>query len=92
MRTRLWPAVLALLALGSSACVMAPLQPGYTECGDFMGDDPCQPGQYCADATLSYCEPGCTSDVNCASNQECVKEYREQVGTCLNICTSCEYD
>ncbi|WIG99190.1 hypothetical protein KGD87_08360 [Myxococcus sp. SDU36] len=71
---------------------MAPLQKGYTECGGFMGDDPCQPGQYCADATFSECVPGCTSDVNCARNQECVKESGEQVGTCLNICTSCAYD
>ncbi|MFP2959335.1 hypothetical protein ACLEPN_16225 [Myxococcus sp. 1LA] len=92
MRSRSWLSVLAVLSFGASACVMAPLQPGYTECGDFMGDDPCQPGQYCADATLSYCELGCTSDVNCASNQECVKEYGEQVGVCLNICPSCAYD
>ncbi|MBU8894503.1 hypothetical protein DRW03_08275 [Corallococcus sp. H22C18031201] len=71
---------------------MSPLEHGYTECGDFVSDEPCQPGQYCVDATFNTCEPGCTSDENCADNQECVKEYGDFVGNCLNRCSHCGPD
>lgn len=90
MRARPWMALLAGLMLFGPGCIIAPLQPGYTECGDFIDDEPCQPGQFCVDSTFNECEPGCTSDVNCASNQVCVKEYGDQVGVCLNSCDSCD--
>ncbi|MEN0065398.1 MAG: hypothetical protein AAGA48_24850 [Myxococcota bacterium] len=54
---------------------------GFTECGDF---DECQPGTYCADATFGECLPGCTSDVNCASNQRCVDNEDDGVGVCAS--------
>jgi hypothetical protein len=69
---------------------------GITECGPVE----CQAGQYCVN-TIS-CEPGCTSDNNCTSNQTCAKAGGEQVGSCQNtggggkdcsafvsLCTSC---
>jgi hypothetical protein len=69
-----------------------PLERGYTECGDFLSNPPgtkvrCQPGQYCQDQTFSKCEPGCTSDANCAANQVCVKESGKNVGSCQNTTT-----
>ncbi|WP_226994323.1 hypothetical protein [Myxococcus hansupus] len=89
MRSRFLLAVVSVFALASSACVMAPLEQGYTDCGSFLDAEPCHPGQYCAESTLSRCELGCTSDENCARNQSCVKESGRQVGICLNKCPSC---
>ena len=71
-----------LLALG---CESASAVRGYTSCGDFGGDPvECQPGQYCYDVLYSECEPGCTSDVNCADSQTCIKAAGESVGDCQN--------
>jgi hypothetical protein len=58
---------------------------GFTECGSFNTDE-CQPGQYCGDATYGDCYVGCTSDVNCASNQFCDLSD----GTGLGTCAQCE--
>jgi len=48
----------------------------------------CQAGQYCADQVLGLCENGCLSNTNCASDQECIKEDGEDVGTCQNTDTT----
>lgn len=58
---------------------------GFTDCGDFPdGPVECQPGQYCVDPTFSECQPGCTSDVNCADGQTCEKMGADPVGNCVN--------
>jgi hypothetical protein len=89
-----WLLLVACGVVGATGCRIAPLEQGYTECGEFMSDGPelCQPGQYCVDPTFSECRPGCTSDENCARNQVCVKERYEQVGICHNRCTTCADD
>jgi hypothetical protein len=94
MSSRSWLVLLlACVVLGTPGCRIAPLEQGYTECGEFpSGPEHCQPGQYCVDATFSECRPGCTSDENCARNQTCVKEWDEQVGICHNGCTTCSDD
>lgn len=79
----------ALWAAGLVGCTSSQPSPtarqGFTACGEFpSGPVECQPGQYCADATFSRCEPGCTSDVNCAESQTCVKASGESVGDCVN--------
>lgn len=67
------------------ACASDTSNQGYTPCGDFpSGPVECQPGQYCVDATFSECSPGCTSDVNCAAGQMCVKFPGDSVGDCIN--------
>lgn len=82
MRSRLM--VLTCFAL-LGACASDTSNQGYTPCGDFpSGPVECQPGQYCVDATFSECAPGCTSDVNCADGQACVKPAGESVGDCVN--------
>ncbi len=48
----------------------------------------CQAGQYCADQLLALCENGCLSNANCASDQECIKEGGEDVGSCQNTDTT----
>jgi hypothetical protein len=83
-----WLFCLGLL-LGLGACGGVGDRDGYTYCGDFLGTTYCQPGQYCVDPTFSECVPGCTSDTNCAPNQICRKVDRQQVGTCVNRCSSC---
>ncbi|MEZ4470151.1 MAG: hypothetical protein R3F60_04960 [bacterium] len=40
----------------------------------------CQAGQYCVDDL--NCDPGCTSDQNCAANEFCDKAAGEAVGVC----------
>lgn len=76
------PLLLSLLAF---ACDGESQPRGFTACGDFpSGPVECQPGQYCADATFSECVPGCTSDVNCADSQTCVKPAGQSVGDCRN--------
>jgi hypothetical protein len=58
---------------------------GITACGDFGGSPKkCQPGQYCKDESLSMCENGCLSNVNCASDQYCDKSTGMTVGNCEN--------
>jgi len=64
-----------------------PTSRGYTDCGNFMGPKQCSPGQFCSDATFSECTLGCLSDVNCASNQECIKNGT-QLGVCENVVMS----
>ena len=88
-----WACLMACVVVGATGCRIAPLEQGYTECGEFQSVGPaiCQPGQYCVDATFSDCRPGCTSDENCARNQTCVKEWDEQVGICHNRCTTCAH-
>lgn len=51
---------------------------GFTECGGVT----CQPGQYCVDSRFDDCQPGCTSDVNCAENQSCQDPDFFNVGVC----------
>jgi hypothetical protein len=53
---------------------------GFTECN--FGMEECQPGQYC-NAEMLTCSVGCTSDVNCASNQFCNLDSGSP-GTCEN--------
>lgn len=59
---------------------------GYTSCGDFLagsgGENDCNPGQYCKDATFSKCASGCLSDVNCAGHEVCEKGNYRKVGSC----------
>jgi hypothetical protein len=77
----------AFLALGVSGCFFMDddtQDPGYTDCGSFLGGGSCAPGQYCTDSTFSECAIGCLSDVNCASNQYCYKSSDYQVGICEN--------
>lgn len=88
-------AAIAALCLGAvaSGCVFmdddsGPRVRGYTECGDFLGGATCSPGQYCADPGFSECALGCLSDVNCASNQACVKAGNAQIGVCENVVSS----
>jgi hypothetical protein len=58
---------LALLACGGGdTAVDDGLAPGHTSCGDIT----CAPGQYCFGPNL--CENGCTSDINCLDDEECV--------------------
>ncbi len=74
------------LALGCDGGARAPR--GYTACGDFpSGPVECQPGQWCVDATFSECTPGCTSDLNCADGQTCMKAPGQSVGDCQNATT-----
>jgi hypothetical protein len=56
------------------------LEQGFVACGDTE----CQPGQFCKDASLSYCELGCQSNNNCAADQSC-EEISDvtHVGTCM---------
>lgn len=54
------------------------LDQGFTVCGNAT----CQPGQYCFDSRFDDCQPGCTSDVNCASNQSCQDPDFLNVGVC----------
>lgn len=49
-----------------------------------FGNSTCQAGQYCQDD--AFCEPGCTSDLNCASNEFCEKDG-EAVGVCARCAT-----
>lgn len=53
---------------------------GFTECN--AGLTECQPGQFC-DSEMLSCSVGCTSDVNCASNQFCNLESGSP-GVCEN--------
>jgi hypothetical protein len=62
-----------------------PAARGFTDCGTVV----CQPGQYCFSAPASFCEPGCTSDVNCAVNQSCQDPDFANVGTCVNVGPVC---
>lgn len=56
---------------------------GKTSCGTFgLEKVSCSAGQYCEDQVLNTCSDGCTSDANCASNQYCIKEGGNNVGTC----------
>ena len=56
---------------------------GVTRCGDNPDRiSTCQPGQYCYNSYFARCEPGCLSDLNCASEQLCVKDPGKNVGTC----------
>ncbi|MFK7990552.1 MAG: hypothetical protein AB8I08_31310 [Sandaracinaceae bacterium] len=77
---------LLLLTLGLLAGCASDTRPrGFTDCGDFPdGPVECQPGQYCVDPTFSECQPGCTSDVNCADGQTCEKVGTNPVGNCVN--------
>lgn len=85
MRSQIF--IVACLAL-LGACASDTSDQGYTPCGDFpSGPVECQPGQYCVDATFSECSPGCTSDVNCAAEQMCLKFPGESVGDCVNDTT-----
>ncbi len=62
---------------------------GRTECGTFGTETQyCEASTYCSDFTLNICSDGCTSDNNCASNQECIKESGINVGTCQAIQSS----
>ncbi len=63
-----------------------PASNGVTACGNFGGSPKqCIAGQYCSDQTLSTCDLGCLSDVNCASNQQCDKTGAGgQIGGCHN--------
>lgn len=45
----------------------------------------CQAGQYCS--APAVCDPGCTSDTNCAAGDRCVRAAGEAVGVCAP-CTS----
>jgi len=65
-------------------------KPGFTACGDYPDNQPktCQPGQYCSDEKFSDCSTGCLSNVNCASDQTCVKAAGQDEGTCQNNSTS----
>jgi|SRR5690606_2576703 len=58
---------------------------GTTECGQFAT---CQAGQYCEDPILATCTNGCLNNDNCASDQTCVKNAGENVGTCQNNMTN----
>lgn len=64
----------------------APTIRGFTACGDYVGETQyCQPGQFCENALWNRCEIGCLSDVNCASNQECVITSPNEPGFCRNF-------
>jgi len=60
---------------------------GITACGNFPDQQPksCQAGQYCADEGFSECLNGCLSNVNCTSDQSCIKEAGQNVGTCQTV-------
>ena len=82
MRSRI---ILAVCFAWLGACASDTSVQGFTPCGDFpSGPVDSQPGQYCADATFSECVPGCTSAVNCAEGQRCVKPAGESVGDCVD--------
>lgn len=66
-----------------SSCGQDPSRTGVTGCG-ILGS--CQAGQWCRDADFNTCEPGCTSDNNCAGNDYCDRAPGQAVGTC----TSCD--
>lgn len=53
---------------------------GETECGG----QKCSANQHCDNL---FCADGCASDLNCASNQSCVKSGGENFGTCQNATT-----
>lgn len=61
----------------------SPDRAGTTPC--FPGE--CAAGQYCVDAGLSHCEPGCTSDANCGPAERCERPE----GSALGICQSCDF-
>lgn len=66
---------------------------GFTNCGYRYGEDTiCQPGQFCEDPTFGDCDIGCLSDVNCASNQECVVTVPGEPGYCRNVTSSTTLD
>ncbi len=75
-----------------SAGVCVPdLDPGFTACGNFpAGPVTCQPGQYCEDAIFSNCESGCLSNLNCTTDQTCVKASGQNVGTCQGTTPTCD--
>lgn len=92
LSARFLPLLSLVSSLALGGCIFLDEEPntyagirGYTDCGDFLGDEVlCAPGQFCLDWSFSECEIGCLSDVNCASNQYCHLDPREDIGTCLN--------
>lgn len=85
--------LLILPALGCSEFFHSPddrrLAQGFTPCGDFLAPwgqtNHCNPNQYCADVTFSTCTLGCLSEFNCTRNQVCVKDWGEDVGSCVQV-------
>lgn len=65
---------------GNGGCGLAG-RTGESSCS--FGNSTCPAGQYCDND--AFCEPGCTSDLNCAANEFCEKE----AGEALGVCTRC---
>ena len=54
---------------------------GMTDCRSTCG-----PGQYCNDGdVIRFCDPGCTSDLNCGPTEYCDRE----AGAAVGVCASC---
>ncbi len=72
---------------GSGAGVCGAGRTGVTECFT-SGGTTCQAGQYCdMDRGFNRCEPGCTSDSNCAAGDICSRRAGEAVGVCASCTT-----
>jgi len=63
---------------GSADVCPGPAHSGVTSC--FPSE--CPAGQYCDDAGMPTCRPGCASDASCGPRELCVREGEAALGRC----------